>query len=135
MVDYVEWAVMEIHQKKRGVTAMDMRNCQRVATDSITLHGQPFPVILPNQLHRHLGLRMAMNGNFIAVKEHVRTDMKQRLAALAEDRVLTQEEKERIITTAVWSLFTYIMVSLRCGPGLSNKRGHSLAARIAPLLS
>jgi hypothetical protein len=49
---------------------------------------------------------MALDGNFLAEKEHVRTDMKQRLAALAEDRVLTQKEKERVITTAVCSVFT-----------------------------
>ncbi len=48
-VDFLEWDGMEIHLKKCGVTAMDMRNGQRVATDSIILHGQPFPVILPNQ--------------------------------------------------------------------------------------
>ncbi len=49
MVDYFEWAGMEKHLKKYGITAMDMRNGQRLATDSITLHGQTFPVILPNQ--------------------------------------------------------------------------------------
>ncbi len=38
---------------------MDMRNGQRVATDSITLRGQPVPVILPNQSHKHSELRMA----------------------------------------------------------------------------
>ncbi len=88
---------------------MDMLNGQRVtvATDSITLHGQPFPVILPNQSHKHLGLRMALDGNFLAEKEHVRLDMIQLLAALAEDRVLTQTEKERVITTAVCSVLTY----------------------------
>ncbi len=72
---------------------MDMRTGQRVATDSITLHEQPFPVILPNQSHKHLGLRMAMNGDFSAEKEHVRTEMKQRLEALAEDRILAKKEK------------------------------------------
>ncbi len=44
---------------------------------------------------------MAMDGNFFAEKKHVHIDMKQRLAALAEGRLLTQKEKERIITTAV----------------------------------
>ncbi len=73
---YLEWAGMEINLKKCGITAMDMRTGQRVATDSITVHGQPFPVILPNQSHTHLGLRMAMNGDFSAENEHVRTEMK-----------------------------------------------------------
>ena len=44
---------------------------------------------------------MAMNGDFFAKKEHVRTEMKQRLEALAEDRVLAKKEKERVIETAV----------------------------------
>jgi hypothetical protein len=52
---------------------MDMRNGQRVATDSITLRGQPSPVILPNQSHKHLGV--AIDDNFLAEKEHVRSDM------------------------------------------------------------
>ncbi len=73
---------------------MDMRNGQRVATDSITLRGQPFPVVLPNQSHKHLGVRMAIDGNFFAEKEHVRSDMEQCLNALAENRVLTQRRKK-----------------------------------------
>jgi hypothetical protein len=104
---YLEWAGMEINLKKCGITAMDMRTGQRVATDSITLHGQPFPVILPNQSHKHLGLRMAMNGDFSDEKEHVRTEMKQRLESLAEDRILAKKEKERVIETAVCSVFCY----------------------------
>jgi hypothetical protein len=62
--DYLQWAGMDIHLKKCGVTAMDMRNGQRVATESIALREQPFPVILPNQSHKHLGVRMAIDGNF-----------------------------------------------------------------------
>jgi hypothetical protein len=64
--DYLQWAGMDIHLKKCGMTAM--RNGQQVATDIITLCGQPFPVILPIQLHKHLGLRMAIDGNFLAEK-------------------------------------------------------------------
>ncbi len=78
---------MDIHLKKCGVTAMDMRNGQRVAADSITLRGQPFQVILPNQSHKHLGVRMAIDGNFLAEKEHVCSYMEQRLNALAEESV------------------------------------------------
>ena len=66
--DYLQWAGVDIHLKTCGVTAMDMRNGQLVATGSNTLRGQPFPVILPNQLHKHLGLRMAIDGNFEAEK-------------------------------------------------------------------
>ena len=53
---------------------------------------------------------MAIDGNFLAEKEHVHSDMEQRLNALAEDRVLTQKEKERVIITgftAVCSVFSY----------------------------
>jgi hypothetical protein len=50
---------------------------------------------------------MAAGGNFLAEKEPVRTDMKQRLAALAEDRVLTQKEKDRVITNAACLVITY----------------------------
>jgi hypothetical protein len=103
--DYLQLAGMDIHLKKCKVIAMDMRNGQRVATDSITLRGQPFPVILPNQSHTQLGLHMAIDGNFLAEKELVRSDMKQRLNALAEERVLTQKEKERVINTAVSTVF------------------------------
>ena len=50
---------------------------------------------------------MAMNGDFSAEKEHVRTEMKQRLEALAEDRILAKKEKERVIETVVCSIFCY----------------------------
>jgi hypothetical protein len=55
VADYVEWAGMEINMKKSPVTAMDMRTGQRIATDSITLHGVPFPVVPPNQSQSTLG--------------------------------------------------------------------------------
>jgi hypothetical protein len=38
---------------------------------------------------------------------HVHSDMEQRLNALAEDRDLTQKEKERVIITAVCSVFSF----------------------------
>ncbi len=53
---------------------------------------------------------MAIDGNFLAEKEHVHSDMGQRLNALAEDRVLTQKEKERIIITAVTVLSAWCSV-------------------------
>jgi hypothetical protein len=46
---------------------------------------------LPNQSHKHLGLRLATDGNFSAEKKHVHTEIKQQLEALAEDRVLSQK--------------------------------------------
>ncbi len=71
MADYVEWADMEINMTKSPVTAMDMRTGQRIATDSITLHWVPFPVVPPNQSHKHPGLRMALNRDFSDEKDHV----------------------------------------------------------------
>ena len=50
---------------------------------------------------------MALNGDFSAEKEHVCQEMRQRLEALAEDRVLSRKEKEVIIRTAVCSVFCY----------------------------
>jgi len=107
IADYLEWAGMEINIPKSPISAMDMRTGQRVATDGITLHGVPFPAISPNQSHKHLGLRMALNGDFSAEKKHVFNEMRQRLEALAEDRVLSRMEKELVIKTAVCTVFTY----------------------------
>ena len=104
---YVEWAGMEINMAKSPVTAMDMQTGQRVATDSITLHGVPFPVVPPDKSHKHLGLRMALNGDFSDEKDHVRNEMRVRLMALAEDRNISQKEKEVIIKTAICTVFSY----------------------------
>ena len=104
---YVEWAGMEINMTKSPVTAMDMRTGQRIATDSITLHGVPFPVVPPNKSHKHLGLRMALNGDFSDEKDHVRKEMQERLRALAEDRVVSRKEKEMIIKTGICTVFSY----------------------------
>jgi hypothetical protein len=104
---YGEWAGMEINMAKSPVTAMDMRTGQRVATDSITLRGVPFPVVPPNQFHKHLGLRMALNGDLSDEKDHVRKEMLERLTALAEDRVISRKEKEVIIKTAICTVFSY----------------------------
>ena len=104
---YVEWAGMEINVPKSPITAIDWRTGQRVATDSITLHGAPFPVVPPNQSHKHLGLRLALNGDFSDEKVYVCKEMRQRLTALAEDRVLSRKEKELVIKTAVCTVFSY----------------------------
>ncbi len=75
-VNYLEWAGMKIHLKKCGITAMDMKTGQSIATDSITLHGEPFPVIPTDRPHKHLGVRMALNGDFSAEKERVNKEMR-----------------------------------------------------------
>ena len=107
VADYVAWAGMTIHLNKCGETAVNMRTGHMVASESITLHGKAFPVIPPDQSHKHLGLRMALTGDFSAEKAHVCSTMKRRLDALAEHRVLSQKEKEVLIYTSVCSVFRY----------------------------
>ena len=70
-------------------------------------YGVAFPVILPDQPYKYLGVRGTMLGDFTAEKEHVLSDMVKKLAALKEDRLLTQKEKEQIIVIAVCSVFNY----------------------------
>ena len=64
-----------------------IKNCrggyEDIATDSITLNGEPFAVLSPNEPHKHLGVRMTMLGDFSAEKEHVCSEMRQRLALKA----------------------------------------------------
>ena len=104
---YLKWAGMEINLQKCAISAVDMKTGQRVATDSITLRGEPFPVIPPDQPHKHLGLRLSLTGDFSHEKIYVCEEMRKLLAALAEDRVLSRREKELIIRTAVCSVFCY----------------------------
>ncbi len=86
---------------------MDMKTGQNVATDRVTLHGEHFPVIPPDQQHKHLGVQMALNGDFSADKEHVCRKMRQQLEAQAEDQVPSRKEKEVAIRTAVCSVLCY----------------------------
>ena len=78
-----------------------------VPTDSVTFNGVPFPVILPDQPYKHLGVRGTMMGDFSAEKQHVLGDMTKKLEALREDRVLSHTEREQIIVIAVCSIFNY----------------------------
>jgi hypothetical protein len=96
---------MEVHLKKCGITAMDMRTGQQVATDNIPLHGQPFPVILPNQSQKHLGLRMTMDGYFSVPFFQKRGDCDGWRPW--QKTVLSRREKDLVIETAVYSVFCY----------------------------
>ena len=89
------------------IRAADMGTGRPVPTDSVTLNGVPFPVILPDQPYKHLGVRGTMLGDFTAEKQHVLGDMAKKLKALQEDRLLTRKEKEQVIITAVCSVFNY----------------------------
>jgi len=107
VADYLRWAGMEVNLKKSGISAIDFNTGARVATDSITLNGHPFPVIPPDQPHKHLGVRMTMTGDFRAEKEYVREEMTNRLQALKADRDLSRMKKELVIKIAVCSVFRY----------------------------
>jgi hypothetical protein len=48
-----------------------------------------------------------LNGEFSAKKDHVCREILQRLAALAEYRVLSRKEKDLVIKTAVCTVFRY----------------------------
>ncbi len=84
-----------------------MKTGKSIATDSITLNGEPFTVLSPDEPHKHLGVHMTILRDFSAEKEHVKTEMRQRLAALKEDRVLPRPERELVIVTAVCSVLRY----------------------------
>jgi hypothetical protein len=79
----------------------------QVATDSITLNGQSFTTLPPDKPYKYLGVRATISGDLSAEKEYILDEMKQRLAALSEDRVLSRKDKEQIIVTAVCSVLRY----------------------------
>ena len=94
-----------MQSNKSKIVGVDMKTGKSIATDSITLNGEPFAVLSPNEPHKHLGVRMTMLGDFSAEKEQVQKEMRQCLAALKEDRVLSRPEKGFVIVTAVCCLF------------------------------
>jgi hypothetical protein len=83
--DYVAWAGMKINMEKSAIRAVDMSTGRPVPTDSVQLNGVSFPVILPDQPYKHLGVRGTMLGDFTAEKQHVLGDMATKLKALQED--------------------------------------------------
>ena len=101
----MDWSTVAVHKIK--IVGVDMKIGKSIATDSITLNGEPFAVISPNEPHKHLGVRMTMLGTFSAEKDYVLSEMRQRLAALKEDRALSRQEKELIIFTAICSVYRY----------------------------
>ena len=72
------------------ISAINFATGQMVATDNIRLKGVAFPVLPPNQAHKHLGVRMTLTGDF----SHRRRSMcngQQRLSAI---QVLSPTFKE-----------------------------------------
>jgi hypothetical protein len=64
--DYVIWAEVKINMGKSGIRAVDIGTGRSVPMDSDTLNGVPFPVTLPDQPYKHLGVRGTMMGDFSA---------------------------------------------------------------------
>ncbi len=106
-----------------------------------TLHGVPFAALAPDEHYKYLGVRATVTGDFSAEKQYVLDEMRQRLTALEEDRVLSRREREQIIVIAVCSVFRYSAglveqrqsstVYLRCGPKPTRMHGASLKAWMA----
>jgi hypothetical protein len=107
MADYVIWTGMKMNMSKSGIRALDMSTGCPVPTDSVKYNDVSFPLILPDQPYKHLGVRVTMMGDFSAEKQHILSDMTRKLEALSEleDRFLTHKEREKVIVTAVCSIF------------------------------
>ena len=92
---------------KSYISAIDFSTGQSIAADSINLDGLPFTVLLPDQAHKHLGVRMTMTGNFEVEKEYFRGEMQRRLESLNADEVLPPSLKELAIKVGIISVLRY----------------------------
>ncbi len=81
-----------------------------VATDGIQHDGAAFPVLLPDQAHKHLGMRTTLTGDFSQEKARVTDEMRLRLSALRTDKMLPPILKEVAIKIGVVSVFRYSAV-------------------------
>ncbi len=52
---YLEWTGQLVQTNKFEIEGADLRTGQSIATDSITLNGKPFTILLPDEQHKHLG--------------------------------------------------------------------------------
>ena len=104
---FLKWKGLLINMKKSRISAIDFSSGQVLPTDNITLEGKSFPVLLPTEAHKHLGVRMTLTGDFAAEKSHVREEMQRRLVNLSEDQVLSSPLKELAVQVGVTSVFRY----------------------------
>ncbi len=104
---YLFWVGLTVNMPKSAISAINFATGRQVATDSITLNGEAFPVLPPGQAHMHLGLRMTFTNDWTAENQHVMSEMKQRLAALRECDVLPPSFKEFTMKIGVVSKFRY----------------------------
>ena len=103
----LDWLGLLVNLLKSYITAINFATGQAMPTDSITLGGAPFKVLLPTDPHKHLGVRMTLTGDFAAEKTHVKTEMQRRLAELKQDEVLSSPLKELAVQVGVTSVFRY----------------------------
>jgi hypothetical protein len=89
------------------ISAIDYSTRGRVATDSIRHDGAAFPVLLPDQAHKHLRVRMTLTGDFSQEKARVTDEMRLLLSALRADKMLPPILKEVAIKIGVVSVFLY----------------------------
>jgi len=111
IVDKVEahgdWLGTAVNMKKSSITAVDLATGKEVDTSSITLHGQPFPVVKPDQATKSLGVRMSLTGDYNAEKKYVMEETERRVSALAPNQILTPCLKELALQMGICSIFRY----------------------------
>ena len=81
---------------KSYISALGFSTGHSVAADSITLDGLFFTALLPDQEHKHLGVRMTMTGNFEVEQEYVWGEMQRRLESL-NAKVLSRVSPQRTV--------------------------------------
>jgi hypothetical protein len=104
---YLRWSGLLINMLKSKISAIDYSTGKVVATDSIRHDGAAFPALLPDQAHKHLGMRMSLTGDFSQEKARVTGEMRLRLSALRTDKLLPPILKEVAIKIGVVSVFRY----------------------------
>jgi hypothetical protein len=104
---YLRWSGLLINMLKSKISAIDYSTGGVVATDSIQHDGAAFPVLPPDQAHKHLGMRMTLTGDFSQEKARVTDEMRLRLSALRTDKMLPPVLKEVAIKIGVVSVFRY----------------------------
>ena len=88
---------------KSTISAIDNATGRMVATDSIRHDGASFPVLPPDQAHKHLGIRINLTGDFSQERARVTDEMRLRLT----DKLLTPVLKEVAIKIGVVAVFRY----------------------------
>ena len=65
---YLQWLGPFINMQKSYICAVNLADGRPVATDSITLHGYQFRVLLLDAPHKLLGVGMTVLGDFMQKK-------------------------------------------------------------------